>query len=337
MSREISRYTFHVNSGKRSGGTPTDITLSVKEMLTLKSRHGKFQIVVHACNIPFSYYQLSSDIRNLECVFTDTSGNPKTATIYLTAGNYTTVSVLAELSAQLISMAQASSGAYTGFTPVFNFTYSTVTSKSTFAMTGPVNASIQMKFATNTNLGIFFGLSTNVTISSALTVTSTKVSVANPVNYLLLRSGNLRQIQGHEYIVETDVFSDIVYRIPVGVQQNSWIQNHSDGIPIWISNNNISDINLYLSTNLTYTPIDLQGLDWACSFSIIEYHVEEYEPLGVSLSTNFVAVNQNPEGVTETPKEPQPDPEIEKLKKQYEDEIAKLELYKKKLEKRQLK
>ena len=311
--------------------------MSVKDMLTLKSKHGKFQIVVHACNIPFSYYQLSNDIRNLECVFTDTSGNPKTATISLTAGNYTTVSVLSELSTQLIAMAQITSGAYTGFTPVLNFTYSTVTSKSTFAMTGPANASIQMKFATNTNLGIFFGLSTNVTISSALTVTSTKVAVANPVNYLLLRSGNLRQIQGHEYIVETDVFSDIVYRIPVGVQQNSWIQKHDDGIPIWISNNNISDINLYLSTNLTYTPIDLQGLDWACSFSIIEYHVDQYEPLGVSLSTNFVAVNKNPEGVVETPKAEPVDPEIEALKKQYQDEVSKLELYKKKLENRQLK
>lgn len=307
-------------------------------MLTLKSNRGKFQFVIHNCNIPFSYYQLSTDIRNLECVFTDTLGNPKTATVYLTAGNYTTISVLSELSAQLIAMAQIVSGAYTGFTPVFSFTYSTVTSKSTFAMTGPANASIQMKFATNTNLGIFFGFATNVTISSVLTVTSTKVAVANPVNYLLLRSGNMRQIQGHEYVVETDVFSDIVYRIHVGVPQNSWIQKHEDGIPIWISNNNITDINLYLTTNLTYTPIDLQGLDWACSFSIIEYQIEQYESISVSLSSNFVAVNKNPEGVIETPKEAEPvDPEIDALKKQYQDEVAKLELYKKKLENRQLK
>jgi hypothetical protein len=302
-------------------------------MMSLKSKHGMFQLIVHSCNIPFSYYQLSNEIRSLQCIFTDTTGNPKTATVLLTAGNYTTVSVLAELSSQLISMAQISSGLYTGFTPVLNFTYSTVTSKSTFVMTGPANASIRMNFSTNTNLGIFFGLSADTTISSALTATSTKVAVANPVNYLLLRSGNLRQIQGHEFVVETDVFSDVIYRIPVGVQQNSWIQKHQDSNPVWISNNNISDINLYLTTNLTYNPIDLQGLDWACSFSIIEMHVEQYEPLGVSLSTNFIATNPQPEGQTEET----PNPELEALRKQYQDEVAKLELYKKKLEKRQLK
>ena len=270
------------------------------------------------------------------CVFTDTTGNPKTATVSLTAGNYTTVSVLSELSTQLIAIAQVTSGAYTGYTPVLSFTYSTVTSKSTFAMTGPANASIKMNFSTNTNLGIFFGLSADTTISSALTQTSTKVAVANPVNYLLLRSGNLRQTQGHEYIVETDTYSDILYRIPVGVQQNSWIQHQGDGNAIWIANNNITEINLYLTTNLTYTPIDLQGLDWACSFSIIEMLVEEYTPINEGLSTNYLAIAE-PEGTT--PAEPMTvvDPEVEALKKQYEDEMSKLETYRKKLEARKLK
>jgi len=202
-------------------------------------------------------------------------------------------------------------------------------------MTGPANASIKMNFSTNTNLGIFFGLSADTTISSVLTQTSTKVAVANPVNYLLLRSGNLRQTQGHEYIVETDTFSDIIYRIPVGVQQNSWIQQHQDGNPIWIANNNITDINLYLTTNLTYTPIDLQGLDWACSFSIIERVIEDYEPVGAGLSTNYLAIAQ-PEGQPTTA-EPAVDPELATLHKQYQDEMAKLETYKKKLEGRQLK
>jgi len=303
--------------------------------MSLKAKRGMFQIIVHSCNIPFSYYQLSTDIRSLVCVFTDTTGNPKTATVSLTAGNYTTVSVLSELSTQLISMAQVTSGAYTGYTPILSFTYSTITSKSTFTMIGPANASIKMNFSANTNLGIFFGLSADTTISSVLTQISTKVAVANPVNYLLLRSGNLRQTQGHEYIVETDTFSDIIYRIPVGVQQNSWIQKDQDGNPIWIANNNITNINLYLTTNLTYTPIDLQGLDWACSFSIIEKVIDDYEPVGTGLSTNYLSITQ-PEDQPTTA-EPAVDPELATLQKQYQDEMAKLETYKKKLEDRQLK
>lgn len=332
MSKEIAKYTFHVSSDKRSAGTATDMTLTLANTISLKSKTGRFMLVVHAVNIPFSYYQLSSEINTLECIFTDASGNPKTATISLGIGNYTTVSILAELSAKLISMAQTSSGSYVGYTPTLNFTYSSTTSKSTFAMTNPANASIQMRFATNTNLGIFFGLSTNVTISTASTIVSTKVAVANPVNYLLVRSGNLQQIYNREYIVENDVFSDILYRVPVGTQQNTWIQHHADGYPIFISNNLITTINIYLTTNLTYNPIDLQGIGWSISFSIIEVEAPEFISIGQTTISNFITPTP-----VEQPGEPEPTPEEEALKKAYEDELAKLEVYKNKLLKRKLK
>lgn len=332
MSKEIAKYTFHVSSDKRSAGTATDMTLSLANTISLKSKTGRFMLIVHAVNIPFSYYQLSSEINTLECIFTDASGNPKTATISLGIGNYTTVSILAELSSKLITMAQASSGSYVGYTPTLNFTYSSTTSKSTFAMSNPANASIQMKFATNTNLGIFFGLSTNITISTASTIVSTKVAVANPVNYLLIRSGNLQQIYNREYIVENDVFSDILYRVPVGTQQNTWIQHHMDGYPIFISNNLITTINIYLTTNLTYNPIDLQGIGWAISFSIIEVEAPEFVSIGQTTISNFITPTP-----VEQPGEPEPTPEEEALKKAYEDELAKLEVYKNKLLKRKLK
>jgi hypothetical protein len=90
------------------------------------------------------------------------------------------------------------------------------------------------------------------------------------VNYLLIRSGNLIQSQDREFSIESDVFSDILYRIPVGTSQNTWLQHLADTDPVMIANDKITSINLYLTTNLTYTPIDLQGVNWAISFSIIE-------------------------------------------------------------------
>jgi hypothetical protein len=318
------------------------MTLSLANTLSLKSKTGRFQILVHAVNIPFSYYQLSSEINTLQCVFTN-GANSKTSTITLSAGNYTTVSVLSELSSKLISAAQVTSGAYVGMTPVLSFTYSQTTSKSTFTMTGPANTSIQMNFASNTNLGIFFGLSANSFISPIVSVTSSKVAVANPVNYLLIRSGNLQQIYNREYIVESDVFADILYRVPVGTQQNTWIQHHADGDPVVISNNLITSINIYLTTNLTYNPIDLQGVGWAISFSLIEVEEPEYILRNVSLANNLPTVQPTPEGepaATPTPDgEPAatPTPEEEALKKAYDEELAKLEVYKNKLLKRKLK
>lgn len=319
MGEEIRRYTFHVNSDKRSSGTNTDMMLTVKDTISLTAIDSAFYIDVHSANVPFSFYQLSTDIQTLQCIFTDTLGNPKTANITMTAGNYTTVSVLDELSTRLIAMAQVSSGAYVGLTPVLAFTYSTTTSKSTLVMTSPANASIQMNFASNLNLGTFFGFDTNRTISSVLSVTSSKICVANPVNYLLIRSGNLQQMWNREFIVETDTFSDILYRIPVGTGQNTWLQHLADTDPVEISNNNINTINIYLTTNLTYTPIDLQGITWAISFSIIE----RKKPTFVSVTTKLLANLPTPE---------QPQEDVTKLEEEYQKNLSRLERYKKRLE-----
>jgi len=335
MSKEIARYTFHVSSDKRSAGTATDLTLALANTVSLKSKRGRFMVVVHTINVPFSYYQLSSDINTLQCIFVN-SGQSKTSTITLAAGNYTTVSVLAELSSKLISEAQISSGSYVGFTPVLNFTYSQTTSKSTFVYTGPANTYIQMNFASNTNLGIFFGLSSNSLIAQGYSVTSSKVAVANPVNYLLIRSGNLQQIYNREYVVETDVFSDILHRVPVGTQQNTWIQHQGDSDPVFISNNLITTINLYLTTNLTYNPIDLQGIGWAISFSLVEVEIPDFEPANTLVSSFLTVTPQQliqPGEVVETALTP----EEEELQKQYEEELKKLEVYKNKLLKRKLK
>lgn len=293
--------------------------LTVKDTISLKAIDSVFYIDVHSANIPFSFYQLSADIQTLQCVFTDAFGTPKTANIVMTAGNYTTISVLDELSARLIAMAQISSGAYVGFTPVLAFTYSTTTSKSTLVMTSPANASIQMNFGSNLNLGTFFGFDTNKTISSALAVTSTKICVANPVNYLLIRSGNLQQMWNREFIVETDTFSDILYRIPVGTGVNTWLQHLADTDPVEISNNNISTINIYLTTNLTYTPIDLQGISWAISFSIIE----KKKPTFVSVTTKLLSNLPTPEA---------PQEDVTKLEEEYQKNLSRLERYKKRLE-----
>lgn len=323
MGEEIRRYTFNVNSDKRSSGTNTDMMLTIRDTISLKAIDSAFYVDVHAVNVPFSFYQLSTDIQTLQCVFTDTFGTPKTANIVMTAGNYTTISVLDELSTRLIAMAQVSAGAYVGFTPVLAFTYSTTTSKSTLVMTSPSNASIQMNFGSNLNLGTFFGFDSNKTISSALSVTSTKICVANPVNYLLVRSGNLQQAWNKEFIVETDTFSDILYRIPVGTGQNTWLQHLSNTDPVEISNNNINTINLYLTTNLTYSPIDLQGITWAISFSIIEKKIPTY----VSLTTKLLANLPPPPAPQETSAE-----EIAKLEAEYQKNLDRLEKYKKRLE-----
>jgi hypothetical protein len=180
-----------------------------------------------------------------------------------------------------------------------------------------------MNFASNLNLGTFFGFDTNRTISSALSVTSSNICVANPVNYLLIRSGNLQQRWNREFIVESDTFSDILYRVPVGTGQNTWLQHLADTDPVEISNDNISSINIYLTTNLTYSPIDLQGISWAISFSIIEKTKPTFIPVTSKLLANLPSPDQPPV---------QPQEDVAKLEEDLQKNMSRLELYKKRLE-----
>lgn len=327
MNTEIARYTFHINSDQRSSGTDTDMNIAIKNTISLKSINSSFYLEVHAVNIPFSFYQVSSDINTLTCVFTDSLGRTKTANIQIGVGNYTCITILNELSFKLIESAKLNSGTYVGYTPVLDFSYSTQTAKATFRMTEPINTSIRMNFGSNKILGTFFGLATDKTISTVLTATSSKVCVANPVNYLLVRSGNMQQTYNREYVIETDVYSDILYRVPVSSSQNTWLQHISHTDPIQISNNFISTFNIYLTTNLTYTPIDLQGVPWAFQFSLIEIENVSYTSLTSQLLSNIPPPPQSQMNIDE----------VNKLEKEYQDNLDKIEEYKQRLNSKQLK
>jgi hypothetical protein len=313
-----------MSSSQRSSNSnsATDVFYNLSQIVALKSAKGMFQIVVHGITVPFSFYQMSSDINTLLCTFVDTSLNSKTATVTIPVGNYTTVSVLTALSAALTTICKTSIGSFVGYTPVFNFSYNQITCKTTLAMTSPsLNAYITIPFQNNINLGGFFGMSTSVTISTVSTPISSSISVANPVSYLLLRSGNLKQFQNREFVVQKDAFSDILYKIPLATQSGTWISYRSDSDPVFIVNNNISSFNFYLTSNLTYTPINLQGVDWAFSFSLIEVETPDY----VTLKTQMLTFKEHDATLGDDAAN------RKKLQEQLNLELAKLKKYKEKL------
>jgi hypothetical protein len=295
---EVCRYTFHVNSNKRSSGTATDMTLNFTNTLTLKAADSSFHIDVHAVNIPFSFYQLSADINTLSINITDETGFAWDTTVTLPIGNYTSITVLTALSSALITACQNPIGG-TAFTPTLTFTYSSSTGKSTYVMASGALSQIRLDFNLDQNLGNFFGFITQQILSPSQSLLSNQVCVANPVNYLLVRSGNMQQTFNREYIVETDTFSDILYRVPVNQSTNTWLSGLIDTESIEVSNDNITNINLYLTTNLTYTPVDLQGVNWSISFSIIELLKPKFVPITTKLLSNLpVPLPQPEEDVT---------------------------------------
>jgi len=311
----LARYQYHIRSSKRSSGTNTDLNLKLSQLITLKAMNGLFRVKIEGATIPFSFYQMSSDINTIQVELTN--GGSKTVVITIPPGNYTTSSVLNLLKDQIVAAAATSVGGYVGFTPVLTFAYSSTTGKDTLAMSD-VGPSITIRFDLNPDFGRFFGFETSQTITSLNSPVSEKIAVANPVYQLYIRSGNIQQLQNREFIVEEDVYSDIYYTIPITTNQNTYIQSNHEGDEIWISNTDINEMNWYLTTNLSYTPIDLQGLDWSFVLTIDEVERPDYKPKVAAISTLLQPT-------------PAPPVDVSALEGQKQELMNKLVIYKKKL------
>ena len=310
---EVTRYTFHVASNQRNSGTNTDLNLTLSQIITKKAANSEFYVMVHGITVPFAFYQLSADIATLGVSIT---GDPDLQVV-LTPGNYTVLSLLQELSSKLVALCESRPSP---FTPVFNFTYSQATGRMTFAMTSPASKTFILNFNANPTLGIFFGCSESIAFSTATTTQSPQIAVANPVTQLFLRSPSFNQTNNREWLVEKDTFCDILYRVPINTNANTYIQVAGDSEQILLSNDTFSVMNLYLTTNLSYNPIDLQGLPWTVHFTILEREHKPFIPIGAQLAGNF------PVPVMDTA-------ELEQLQKEREDAIRRLETYKDKLTK----
>jgi hypothetical protein len=307
---EVQRYTYYVESSQRSSGTNTNFTINVKNILTLQAKRGRWALVMHSITIPFSFNQLDSTINVLQVRVADATGNTKTGNLTFTTGNYTALSILDELKTQLIKFCQISSGSYVGYTPVPAFTYNQNTGFTTLFLTS--GYTMQFYFSLNTKLGGFFGFITDQTISAVLFATSTQIVCTNPVNVLYLRSGSLVQFNNREFIVQKDDVSDIIYRVPIGTQVGTYIHQLYTTDPFYVTNNNITSFNFYLTNNLNYNDISLQNLPWSFKFSMIEYQMPMFDPLIPIVSMNPIQSKK----------------EIDELKNKYEKELEKLLKYK---------
>ena len=324
---EVASYTFHVSSSQRNSGSNTDMNIQLSQIITHLAKGSRFQATVHGATIPFSFYQLSSDIQALSVRIVQGS-NIFNGSINLTVGNYSTVSVLAELSAKLTTLCAGTISPCVSFTPTFLFTYSTSTSKSTLSLVSSVpitpTSTITLFFSTNLSLGLFFGFTSDAIFSIASSATGSQPAIANPVNYLLIRSPSLRQFKNREWLVEQDVFSDILYHIPVQTNVNTYINWYGDSHPVVLVNDTLSNLNFYLTTNLSYTPINLQNLPWSFRMTIAEVIQPNYDSI---FSTAFInqPIATAPTATDATLLEQQ------QLEQEKKDALLRIERYKQKL------
>lgn len=291
-SNEIIRYTFNIDSSQRSSGENTDYEIALTQPIVPLSKYGQFIVSVSSISVPFSFYQLSAtDNLNVLPVYLKNALDPtgKTVDITFAPGNYTPYTLITQLNSLLVTACQTASTGFTPFIPTFNTTYSPTTGHITFALTGPASSEIRLLFntsATTAVLGGFFGVGgLAVIMTPTTTPSSVRPCLLNPVNYLFLRS-SLKQYRNREFIVQKDDISDILYRVPIATSQGTWIQYSEPSEPVYIIDTSISTINFYLTTNLSYTAINLQGLSWSFAFSISEVLRPDYVPITEALASN---------------------------------------------------
>jgi hypothetical protein len=328
---EVASYSFHVSSNQRISGTNTDMNIQLSQIITRQAKNSHFTATIHGATIPFSFYQLSSDIAILN-VSIDQGSAIYNGIITLTVGNYSTTTILQELNTKLTALCVGNISPCTSFTPNFLFQYNTTTSKSTLTLvsSSPVSPAsiITLVFSANLSLGLFFGFTGNAVFSVGSSATGSQPAVANPVNYLLIRSPSLRQFKNREWLVEKDVFSDILYHVPIQTNTNTYINWYGDSHPVVLVNDTLSLLNFYLTTNLSYNPIDLQNLSWSFRLTISEVLQPNYESL---YSTAFINQNFGTPGETDATEQERLQLEAEKA-----DALKRLERYKKRLDAKKL-
>ena len=324
---EVMRYSFYVDSNRRSSGSNTDLNLNLSQPITRLAADSQYIVSVSSVSVPFSFYQLSStdNLNHLPVYLKnslDVAG--RYTTLILQQGNYTPYTLITELNSKLKEACeQIGISGFTPFTPVFASIYNPTTGFITFSVTGPVGCEIVLRFSLTTvtqQLGGFFGVhGVDITMTPSTTPSSTKPCVLNPVNYLYLRS-SLKQFRNREWVVKTDDVSDILHRIPIATAQGTWIQYDQPSEPVYIIDDSIDTINFYLTTNLTYEAINLQGIDWSFSFTISEVVRPKYTPITQQIVYNSFAPTTDPTAEL-ADLEAQKAKELERLKR-YRDKLA---------------
>lgn len=272
---EITRYNLFIDSSQRSNGTNTNFNITLPHPIVLNDLSHYFQVKVENVCIPFSFKVVNSSNNTMSV--SSTGAIATTFIMTLPEGNYNINNLISTVKALLNA----------NFSNTCNITYDSSTSKATFSTTSISTITLQKCFITR-----LFGCSDNIVFSNVTPHLSDYHVNVNPIKCLFLRSENLKQPLGSfEMIVDTS-YSDILARIPVD-KINTYINYDDSRILVRISDQIISSINIYLTTDQDYNDLNLYGCTWQCTIAIIEKASEIHDSINkVQGPTNSIQLTQ---------------------------------------------
>jgi hypothetical protein len=291
---EINRYHIFVNTALRNSGTTSDFSINVNPPLVKAHASNYFVAQIVSVEIPYSWLQVNSTNNTLPVALQINGGAYSYATLVITEGNYTALSLSTALFSALKS-------AFPTITFTDGTVYDPTSGKYTFGILGAgayTSVVVSYNFSANTFLARMFGClaATNIIFGYAsLTYNNVSGSTncnVNPVSSVFIRSSNLKQLKNQENLVTgfSQDPSDILCKIQVYTPPRSWIfYNGELGLSAKITNPIIDKLDIYLSDNYSFA-LKMNNNDWSFRITFIEYepHTLSFaEQIARPLNTKF--------------------------------------------------
>lgn len=265
----IEEYHLFMNSSQRVSGSTSNCNFSLYQPIKLKNPANNFFVRIGSAEIPFTFNPINSTNSRITFRYTR-NGVVSTIYVVIPQGQYNPTTFLSTLQSQISFQ--------TVFT-IFNFTYNNISGylSLTCKATDGIQTTLQITDCSDI-IKSFLGISTLPSdvfgyepLSQYLYLISTKNVLFNPINSVYIRSENIRQSQNFESLVVKKDISDVLAKVQISVQPNSFIvwSNYTD-LNVKVSNKYFDVINIYLTNNLTYDDLNLNGLDFSFRMTISE-------------------------------------------------------------------
>lgn len=278
----IKSYSLYLNTREANVGNSNNCTFFLTTCpITLTNANNRFLISTPMIELPYSFSQVNTSNYNLPYTYTDTNGGGHTftsTTMNIPIGNYNITQLQAQLVTSLVADIQLNLPGSTLTANNFVCTYLAQTGKTTMTMSSSgisYAVTITLQFSKAYVLGIMNGFpQVNQTFGTSIILVSPNKVMVNPITSVYLRSDTLKFQTNTEAVVALYANSDILAKIPVTTLPNSIIYYRNDYKAL-ITNKEITELNLYLSDNLSTTfTLDMQGVNYGIMVQIDEVSIK---------------------------------------------------------------
>jgi hypothetical protein len=320
----VKSYSLYLNTREANYGNSNNCTFVFTTPFVLTNLNNRFRVSTPMIELPYSFSQLNTNNNRLPYQWKSASFGNFDSSITFAEGNYNITQLIDAFVALLVIDINLNSPTAGITSSNILVSYNQTTSKTSFTY---VNASYQATIVLKFDdvgfvVGTMFGFNVNTYVpfgtyayspiptppspNTILTRANPQVSpnkvMVNPITSVYIRSESLKFESNYEAVVRNITGfgtnsnnnfsnfqnSDIVAKIPINTLPNSIIYFRSDSKAI-ITNQQLGEINLYVSDNLSPTyNLNLQGLNYGIFLLFEEITIPQLNQYKDKIPTKMV-------------------------------------------------